>query len=79
MGRDWPLGSHPGVAGDNGFNFNNGPSNSPVWDDFSDFGSLAFSATVSVPEPASWALMLVSVAGLGAALRASRKSIATAA
>lgn len=34
--------------------------------------------TLGVPEPASWALMLVGFAGLGVALRSSRKAIATA-
>ena len=71
--------SHPGVPFDGGFNFNNGPSNSPVWDDFGDFGSLAYTASFgAVPEPASWALMLVGFAGIGAAIR-SRKGAATTA
>ncbi len=85
VGGSWglisPFFSHPGVVGDNGFNFNNGPSNAAQWDDFADFGSLAFSATFTsgAPEPASWALMMIGVAGLGGALRSSRKSAALAA
>ena len=81
VGGEWGnIFSHPGVAGDGGFNFNNGPSSSPAWDDFADFGSLAYSASFgAVPEPTSWALMIVGVAGLGGALRSSRKTAAVAA
>jgi hypothetical protein len=68
-----------GQPDDGGFNyFNNDYTlasiNSQTWDDVSNFGSLAFSATFgSTPEPASWALMLTGLAGLGAALRSRRK------
>ena len=74
----WGLTSH-GTPFDGGFNFNNGPSSSAVWDDFGDFGSLAYSATfdAGVPEPASWALMLVGVGAIGGAMR-SRKRLAAA-
>ncbi len=74
------LFSHPPVTGDGGFNFNNGPSNAVSWDDFADFGSLAYSATFSagVPEPASWALMLVGFGALGAAVRARKGATARA-
>jgi hypothetical protein len=41
--------------------------------------SLVFSPNLAVPEPASWALMLIGVGGLGAALRASRRSLTAAA
>ncbi len=70
---------HP-VAGDGGFNFNNGPSNAVGWDDFADFGSLAYSATFStgVPEPASWALMLAGFGALKAAVRARKGATARA-
>jgi hypothetical protein len=73
-------GGHPGVAGDGGFNFNNGPSNAAVWDDFGDFGSLAYSATFagSVPEPSSWALMLLGFGALGAAVRGRKGATAPA-
>ncbi len=72
-----PVGYHPGVANDVGFAFVNGPSSSSTWDSVGDFGSLAYSASFgAVPEPASWALMLVGVMGLGAALRTSRKTSA---
>ncbi len=45
---------------------------------FNDSTGLALTIT-SVPEPAAWALMLVGFAGLGGALRASRRSLAAAA
>ena len=32
---------------------------------------------LGVPEPASWALMLIGVGGMGAALRRSRKTVVT--
>ena len=71
-----PFGSHPGVAGDVGFFFNNGPSNANGT--FSDFGSLAYSATFTagVPEPASWALMLLGFGSVGVAVRSSRRKLA---
>ena len=36
-------------------------------------------STTAVPEPATWALMLIGIGGLGAALRSSRKSALVAA
>jgi hypothetical protein len=42
--------------------------------------SVAFSGSISpagVPEPASWAMMLVGFGGLGAAMRSRRKQVAT--
>ncbi len=61
-----PFFSHPGVPGDVGFAFNNGPSNANGT--FSDFGSLAYSATFNsvgaVPEPSTSAMMLLGFAGL---------------
>lgn len=38
-----------------------------------------FTATTAVPEPATWALMLIGVGGLGGMLRASRNSAGSAA
>jgi len=77
----------PGVAYDGGFNFYNNnytlaSINSNTWDDYDNFGSTAYTATFTsgVPEPAAWAMMLFGFAGLGAAIRARRKtSIAAAA
>jgi hypothetical protein len=39
----------------------------------------SFSAIAAVPEPATWAMMLVGFGGLGAAMRARRKTLAAAA
>jgi hypothetical protein len=41
--------------------------------------SLVFSPNLAVPEPATWALMLIGVGGLGAAMRGSRRSLTAAA
>jgi hypothetical protein len=76
--------SHPGVAGDGGFNFfNNGNNlgaiNSQPWDDFADFGSLAWTANFGgAPEPAEWALMLAGFGLAGATLRARKRASAAA-
>jgi hypothetical protein len=79
-----PFFSHPGVVGDGGFNFYNndhtlGSINSNVWDDFSDFGSLAYTATFSsgVPEPASWAMMLLGMGAVGFAMRRRETTVVT--
>ena len=74
-----PFGVHPGVAGDVGFFFNNGPSNANGT--FNDFGSLAYSATFAggVPEPMTWTLMLVGFGGTGMAVRSARRRTAVAA
>jgi PEP-CTERM motif-containing protein len=40
--------------------------------------TLQWSVTSIVPEPATWAMMLMGIAGLGAALRANRRSIDSA-
>jgi hypothetical protein len=60
----------PGVPYDGGFVYNNGPSNSALWVTDTNFGSLAYSATFTgaVPEPSSWALMLVGFGAIGLAL-----------
>jgi len=71
------LFSHPGVAGDGGFNFYNndhttGSINANAWDSFNDFGSLAWTANFTgggAPEPAEWALMVLGFGGAGAMLR----------
>jgi hypothetical protein len=39
-------------------------------------GSLTYTLSTLVPEPATWALMLVGFGGLGAAMRARRRAIA---
>ena len=72
-----PFGVHPGVAGDVGFVFNNGPSN--VNGTFRDFGSLAYSAnfTGGVPEAATWAMMIAGFGLVGIAAR--RRKVAVAA
>lgn len=80
------LFSHPAVAGDGGFNFYNynvggglSQISSNDWDDFGDFGSLAWKANFSggVPEPAEWALMVLGFGAAGASLRARRRATAT--
>jgi hypothetical protein len=66
------LFTHVPNNGGGGFNFNNGPSSSPIWDDFTDFGDLAFTANFtmgSVPETANSLLLLGIGLGLLAALK----------
>jgi hypothetical protein len=41
-------------------------------------GSFSFSPTSAVPEPATWAMMLLGFAGLGLAFRQSRRKVAIA-
>ena len=75
---DWGL-SGPPVAGDGGggFNFyNNGNDagllNTTGWDDFSDFGDLAYTATFTgspVPEPSSLALLGTGILGFAGLVR----------
>ena len=74
-----PFGQHPGVPGDVGFFFNNGPSD--VNGTFNDFGSLAYSATFTggVPEPMTWTMMIVGFGATGVAFRSARRQAAVAA
>jgi hypothetical protein len=69
--------SHPGVTYDGGFAFNNGPSSSPVWDNFEDFGSLAykasFSSVAAVPETATWLMMILGFGAIGAVMRRAHR------
>jgi hypothetical protein len=50
----------------------NAPSFAPGIFDMSSGGGNEILAISAVPEPASWALMIVGIAGLGAALRSTR-------
>ncbi len=64
-----------------GWDANSGSSNSyfaqGVFDGFSGLGSVAFQILGnSVPEPATWTMMLLGVAGLGASLRMRRRTAA---
>jgi len=74
--------SHPGVAGDGGFNFYNNDRtlasiNTNDWDSFDDFGSLAYTATFApVPEAASWAMLIAGFGLVGAAARRRRVAVA---
>lgn len=74
---------NPGVTNDGGFNyFNNnfdlGVINDGNWNGAIDFGSLAWIGDFggSVPEPESWALMLIGFGAMGAALRRRRDVVA---
>jgi PEP-CTERM motif len=79
-------GTDNSVAGINYFVWQNsssgqaGPRGNPSWDYFADFGPAQFSATFSaVPEPSTWAMMLVGFVGLGfAGYRTSRKTVSFA-
>lgn len=78
------VGSPTSVPGDGGFNFYNNnytlsSINSNPWDDFGNFGSLAYTAKFgsasSVPEPPTLALMGLGLAGLGVSRRKAKKPI----
>jgi len=45
-----------------------------TWSDVASAGAGAIASVVPIPEPGTWALMLVGVGGLGAMLRMRRKS-----
>jgi hypothetical protein len=69
------------VPGINYFVWNNtngggAPQGNPSWNYFADYGTAQFSATVSgVPEPSTWAMLLLGFAGLGfAGYRRAKKS-----
>ena len=74
-----PLGTDAASLGY--FVWNNSASPlSTSWNYYTDFGDAQFSATFSdggvgsaVPEPATWAMMLIGFASLGSALRYSRR------
>lgn len=74
---------NPGVANDGGFNyFNNNFDldmvNNGNWNGFLDFGTLAWVGDFggSVPEPETWALMLIGFGALGATMRRQRGVVA---
>ncbi len=83
--QSWEWGdtqlTHVANDGGGGFNFYNNATSSELnttsWDDFSDFGDLAWKAvfgpSVAVPEPTALSIILVGLAGLGFARR--RKSV----
>lgn len=54
--------------------YENNPVNGYVFSIADDGGTLSFSNVVSVPEPATWAMMLLGLFGLGALLRTSRRT-----
>lgn len=77
----------PAVAGNGGFNYFNNDFVLPIinngnWDSGIDFGTLAwtgeFGTAAIVPEPQSWALMVIGFGAMGVALR-RRKPAVTAA
>ncbi|THD53370.1 MAG: PEP-CTERM sorting domain-containing protein [Phenylobacterium sp.] len=78
-----PLGSGGGGFDYFVWNNSNGGPSSTSWNYGGDYGNGRLDLTISnggaVPEPASWALMLVGFGGLGAALRGSRRRAAAAA
>ena len=78
---------NPGVANDGGFNyFNNDFSlaviNNGNWDSGIDFGTLAwvgeFGTADPIPEPQSWALMVIGFGAMGVALRRRNAASVTA-
>lgn len=83
-GAEFGLVGH-GTANDGGFNFYNndytlGSISANNWDDFGDFGSLAYSAAFAgVPEPATWAMLILGVAMVGFAARRRTAAMALAA
>lgn len=77
---------NPGVASDGGFNYFNNDFFLPIinngnWDSGLDYGTLAwvgeFGTAAVVPEPQSWALMLIGFGAMGVVMR--RKTVVAAA
>ncbi len=77
------LSGGSGIAGDGGFNFYNndytlGSISTNDWDSFNNFGTLAwrgsFDGAGVVPEPASWALMIIGFGAVGTSMRRRRRS-----
>ena len=78
----WYSTSYSIILGDYMPQVYTGPESAPVFapgvfDTYDPADGLTGSLTISLPEPSSWAMMLVGFGGLGAAMRSRRKRAST--